>query len=322
MRRAGRTTRRSARRARRTRRATPRARARRPLTLASAGPRVHAKLWAMAFPATRCGCVRPACRGPRARDRAVGRAPRSIRCSWSPAASAARRSPSLPGIDHLLDRRRGRGGWQRRRAGIPAVLLFGLPPRRTRRAPAPGTTRGRPARHAGDQGRPPDLLGHHRPVPVRVHIARPLRRAARRRRRRQRPTLELLARTARLAGRGGRRRRRAERHDGRARRRLRAALDDHGLSETPLIAYSASSRPPSTARSASRRSAPRTGDRGLPDGPRQRARGRARGQARRRRGRRHPDGQARAAVPRRDPPRQGRDRHARSPPTTSAASTR
>jgi len=43
----------------------------------------------------------------------------------------------------------------------------------------------------------------------------------------------------------------------------------------------------------------------LPDGSRQRRRGAARGAARRRGGRRHGDGQARPAVPGRDPPRQG-----------------
>ena len=50
---------------------------------------------------------------------------------------------------------------------------------------------------------------------------------------------------------------------------------------------------------------------GLPDGSGERARGGPRGQAGRRRGRRHRDGQACAAVPRRDPAREGRDRDAR-----------
>ena len=60
----------------------------------------------------------------------------------------------------------------------------------------------------------------------------------------------------------------------------------------------------------------------LPDGPRQRRGGRARGPARPGGGGRRGHGQAGAALPRRRPPGQGRDRARPSRPTTSAASTR
>ena len=126
-------------------------------------------------------------------------------------------------------------------------------------------------------------------------------------------TLELLARTAvSQAEAGADAVAPSDMMDGRV-GALRAALDEHGLSETPLIAYSAkyASAFYGPFRVAAD-SAPAVGrPQGLPDGSGQRARGRARGQARRRGGRRHPDGQARAAVPGRHPPRQGRDRACR-----------
>ena len=137
-------------------------------------------------------------------------------------------------------------------------------------------------------------------------------------------TLELLARTAvSQAAAGADAVAPSDMMDGRV-GALRAALDEHGLSETPIIAYSAkfASAFYGPFREAAD-SAPAAGrPPRLPDGSRQRARGRARGRARRRRGRRHRHGQARAALPRRDPPRQGRAPACPSPPTTSAASTR
>ena len=137
-------------------------------------------------------------------------------------------------------------------------------------------------------------------------------------------TLELLARTAVSQARAG-----ADivapsdMMDGRV-GVIRAALDDDGLADTPILAYSAKFA------SAFYGPVPRGGGLGagvrrpprLPDGPGQRRRGGPRDAARRRGGRRHRDGQAGAAVPRPDPSDQGRRPRCRWPPTTSAASTR
>ena len=126
----------------------------------------------------------------------------------------------MPGIDHLSIRHAVQEAGEAAALGIPAVLLFGLPGRQGRGGLGRVGRRGRhPARHARDQGRAPRPAGHHRPLPVRVHEPRPLRRAARRRRGRQRRHARAARPHRGLPGRGRRRRRRAERHDGRARRR-------------------------------------------------------------------------------------------------------
>ena len=98
----------------------------------------------------------------------------------------------------------------------------------------------RAARHAGDQGGPSGAARDHRSVPVRVHQPRPLRGGPAR----TAPvdndaTLELLARTAVSQARAG-----ADiiapsdMMDGRV-GAIRAALDEDGLTETPILAYSA-----------------------------------------------------------------------------------
>ena len=118
-------------------------------------------------------------------------------------------------------------------------------------------------------------------------------------------TLELLARTAvSQAEAGADAVAPSDMMDGRV-GALRAALDDHGLSETPIIAYSAkfASAFYGPFREAADSTPQERRPPRLPDGSRQRARGAARGRARRRRGRRHRDGQARAPVPGRHPPR-------------------
>ena len=86
---------------------------------------------------------------------------------------------------------------------------------------------------------------------------------------------------------------------------IRHQLDEEGHPDTAIIAYSRQVRvgllrpvPRGGRVDARVRRPPR-----LPDGPGERPRGAARGAARRRGGRRHGDGQARAPVPRRDPPR-------------------
>ena len=94
---------------------------------------------------------------------------------------------------------------------------------------------------------------------------------------------------------------------------LRAALDDEGFADTPIIAYSAkfASAFYGPFREAAD-SAPAFGDRrGYQMDPANGRRGGARGAARRRGGRRRRDGQARAALPRRDPPRARTRRAAR-----------
>ena len=131
-------------------------------------------------------------------------------------------------------------------------------------------------------------------------------------------TLELLARTAvSQAEAGADAVAPSDMMDGRV-GALRAALDEHGLSETPIIAYSAkfASAFYGPFREAAD-SAPAHGrPPRLPDGPRQRARGRPRGAPGRGRGRRRADGQARAALPRRDPAHPREHRAAASPRTT------
>ena len=102
------------------------------------------------------------------------------------------------------------------------------------------------------------------------------------------------------------------------------AIREALAASTPIVAYSAKYA------SAFYGPVPRGGRVGarvrrparLPDGSAQRPRGAARVRARRRRGRRRADGQAGAAVPRRDPRRARALRRCRSPPTTSRASTR
>ena len=137
-------------------------------------------------------------------------------------ATGPKRTPiaELPGIDHLsIDGAVEEAGIAHA-LGIPAVLLFGLPASKDPEGSGAWddegviqlATRAIKASHPGP-------AGLHRPLPVRVHLARPLRRAARRRRRRQRPDARAARPHRGLAGRGGSGRRRAQRHDGRPRRR-------------------------------------------------------------------------------------------------------
>ena len=138
---------------------------------------------AMAFPATRLRRLRAhrAAARARARDRAGGRRTSSTRCSWSPAASGARRSRSMPGIDHLCIDGAVEEAGDRARARDPGRAAVRPAGRQGRAGLGRLGRRGRdPARHARDQGRASRPAGDRRPVPVRVHEPRPLRRAARR----------------------------------------------------------------------------------------------------------------------------------------------
>ena len=241
--------------------------------------------------------------------------------------AARRRSPRCPASTTCRSRRR-RGGGRGRRARHPRRAAV-RPARRQGRAGLRRVGRGghRPARHARRSRRPhPDLLVDHRRVPVRVHDARPLRRAARRRRVDNDATLELLARTAVSPG-----ARRAptsvapsDMMDGRVGRSCAPRSTSDGLTETPIMAYSAkfASAFYGPFREAADSTPPFGDRRGYQMDPANAREARARGAARRRGGRRHGDGQARAALPRRDPPRPRGDRRAASRPTTSAASTR
>ena len=243
---------------------------------------------------------------------------------------ARRRRAATPIADDArhrppLDRRRGRGGRRGRGARHPGGAAVRAAGRQGRAGLRRVGRRGRhPARHARDQGRAPRPAGDHRPVPVRVHEPRPLRRAARRRRRRQRRDARAARPHRGLPGRGRRRRRRAQRHDGRPRRRAarrarraRPVRDaDHRLQRQVRLRLL---RP-------------------VPRGGRLRARSRATAAATRwippTRARRVREAQLDAdegadivmvkpalPVPRRDPPRQATRPACRSPPTTSAAST-
>ena len=176
--------------------------------------------------------------------------------------------------------------------------------RRRGRRPAGG------ARHQGSASRAPR---DHRRLPVWLHLARPLRRRPGGRGDRQR-------RHARAAGQDGdlprprrSRRSRAERHDGRPRGRAPLAArrrGPQGPADRGLLRQ---------VRVGVLRPVPRGGRLGaglrrpaqLSDGSRQLRRGGARGAPRRGGGRRHGHGQAGAAVPRRDPPREGGDPGAR-----------
>ena len=105
---------------------------------------------------------------------------------------------------------------------------------------------------------------------------------------------------------------------------VREALDDAGSTRRPIVAYSAkyASAFYGPFREAAD-STPAFGDRRVvPDGSRQRPRGAARVRARPRGGRRHAHGEAGAAVPRRHPRRARALRRRRSPRTASPASTR
>ena len=125
--------------------------------------------------------------------------------------------------------------------GVPAVILFGIPTTRTTEGSGAWDDEGAvQLATARDQGAHPGADRDHRPVPVRVHEPRPLRRRARRTGRVDNDaTLELLARTAVSHARAG-----ADivapsdMMDGRV-AAIRAALDDDGLTETPILAYSA-----------------------------------------------------------------------------------
>ena len=105
---------------------------------------------------------------------------------------------------------------------------------------------------AGAEGGPPRARRDHRRLPLRVHLARPLRRRPRRRGR-QRHHLELLAKTGDLPRRGRRGRRRALGHDGRPGRRDPLPARRGGPPATCRSSPTApSTRRRSTARSARR----------------------------------------------------------------------
>ena len=158
--------------------------------------------------------------------------------------------------------------------------------RRDRAARASGTARRGARPHAAD-----------RRLPLRVHRARSLRRP-RRGHGRERRDARAPRPHGRQPRRGGRRRGLPERHDGRPGRR-----DPHGPARHAdrLVRREVRVRvlrpvPRGRGVGARVRRPAR-----IPDGPRERARGPPRERARPRRGRGHPHGQARAAVPRRDP---------------------
>ena len=195
------------------------------------------------------------------------------------------------------------------------------PTRRTTRARAPGTTTGSSSARCARCARacPSSCCS---PTSACASTPRTATAASGRRARRGRQRRD--ARAARPDGglprRGRRRRGLPERHDGRPRR----ARSARRCRETPIVAYAAkyASAFYGPFREAAELGAVVRRPARLPDGSGERARGAARVRARRRRGRGHDDGQAGAAVPRRDPRGARALRPARSPPTTSPASTR
>ena len=190
-------------------------------------------------------------------------------------------------------------------AGVPAVLLFGIPEAKDDEGSGAWAEDGivqqalRALRRAL-----PRAPAHHRRLPLRVHRPRPLRRpraAARstttRRSSCSRAGVSHAEAGADVVG-------PSDMMDGRV-GAIRHALDDAGFEQTPIVAYAAkyASAFYGPFREAAD-SAPAFGDRrGYQMDPGQRARGAARVRARPRRGRRHDHGQAGAALPRRDPRR-------------------
>ena len=190
-------------------------------------------------------------------------------------------------------RRRGERGGRPRRQGAPPVRH----PRREGRRGLGRVGRGR--RRAARAARAPRRAARARPdhgrLPLRVHVARPLRGRPGRRGRERRDAR--AARADRGQPRRRRcRRRRAERHDGRPRRRdPRGAAGDADRRLRRQVRLGLLRPVPRRRRvDAVVRRPPR-----LPDGSGQRPRGPARVRARPRRGRRRADGEAGAAVPRR-----------------------
>ena len=164
--------------------------------------------------------------------------------------------------------------------------------------------RGRPAGDARHQRRVPRPAGHHRRLPVRVHLPRPLRRGRGRARCENDPTLELLARMAVSHARAGRGRRGALGHDGRARRRDPRRRSTRPASPRRRSCPTPRSTPPASTGRSARRPTPRRSSATAaatrwtrPTSARRCARSRLDVDG----GRGHGHGQARAALPRRHP---------------------
>ena len=190
------------------------------------------------FPATRlrrCGaparcarsCARRGSTSPTSSTRSSS-ARRAARTRSCPRWGASRSTTSRGEVEELLG------------LGLSAVILFGIPEEKDEEGSgAYAAGRDRPAGAPRAARALPGSRPHHRRVPLRVHVARPLRRDRGRRGRERRD-----ARAARAdrgqPRRGGRGRRRAERHDGRARRgdpRRRSTTP--ASSETPIVSYAA-----------------------------------------------------------------------------------
>ena len=190
-----------------------------------------------------------------ARDRAVGR---HLVYPLFVTHGSDRREPieSMPG-DRAADDLPPRGGGRRdRRARHPGRAAVRDSRRQGRRGVRRLRRRGhRAARGAGAQAGAARPHRDHRRLPVRVHVARPLRRRARRRRGRQRRDARAAREDRDLACRGGRRRGRSVRHDGRPRRARSASSSTPRATATCRSSPTArSSHPPSTGRFARRRS--------------------------------------------------------------------
>ena len=282
----------------------------------------------MAFPRPACaGCARPpACATSCARP-SWPRGTWSTRCSSSHGTDGREPIATMPGIERLSIADAVQEAGEAAALGIPAVLLFGMPADKDEEGSGAWDDEGvvQLATRAIKQAQP-DLLVITDVCLCEYTEPRPLRRAARRRRGRQRrharaarphrglarprAGADIVAPSDMMDGRVGAIRAAARRATASPRRR-----------SSPTAR---SSPPPSTARFARRPTRrPQFGDRrGYqmdPANAREAVREALLDVAG---GRRHGDGQARAALPRRDPPRQGAHRACPWRPTTSAASTR
>ena len=193
----------------------------------------------MAFPATRLrrlrrtGALREMVRETTLRPADLIQ-PLFVRAGEGPGEPVA----SMPGVERLSISALVEEAGAVHAAGVPAVILFGIPAAKDEAGSGAYDDEGivQMAIRALKEAHPGPRRDR-RHLPLRVHLARPLRRASRRRRR-QRPLARADRPHGALAGRrpGPTPSRPSDMMDGRV-AAIRAALDGEGLSATPILSY-------------------------------------------------------------------------------------